>query len=146
MPVPRPARDGGSCRLWNGPAVKDARGNTNRLGGWWSSDPPSGPAAQYRTDYEVCNAWNQLTWLARCTLRRGAVVAVGPGQSVSAQTCGDAAGQESYPPNRRLWQVYVDQPWKRNTELACPAEDVDVEVDPLDVSKPKNPAAVRAAP
>lgn len=130
-------------RLWNGPAVKDARGNTNRLGGWWSADKPQGPVAQYRTDYEVCNAWNQLTWLASCTLRPGAVVVVGPGQSVSAQTCGDAGGQESYPANRRLWQIYVDQPWKRAAELSCPPESADVEVDPADVSRPKS-AAVAA--
>ncbi|WP_028999922.1 hypothetical protein [Azohydromonas australica] len=124
-------------RLWNGPGSAPAGGTTNRLGGWWSADMPSGPVAQYRRDYEVCSTWNQLTWRASCTLRRGSVVAVGPGQSVSAQTCGDAAGQESYPANRVLWQVYVDKPWTRPAELACPPETQDVEVDPNDVSQPK---------
>ncbi|NML15940.1 hypothetical protein [Azohydromonas caseinilytica] len=130
-------------RLWNGPAVRDARGNTNRLGGWWSADAPSGTVAQYRSDYEVCQTWNQLTWLARCTLRRGAVVAVGPGQSVSAQTCGDASGQESYPPNRQGWQIYIDQPWQRPQELSCPADTQDIEVNPGDVGKPKAAVAGR---
>lgn len=128
-------------RLWNGPGSAPAGGNTNRLGGWWSTDMPTGPVAQYRRDYEVCASWNQLTWRASCMLRRGSVVAVGPGQSVSAQTCGDANGLESYPANRVLWQVYVDKPWARPQELVCPPEAQDIEVDPNDVSKPKVAAA-----
>ena len=127
-------------RLWSGPAVRDGRGNTNRLGGWWSAQAPQGTTAQYRNDYAVCQGWNELTYLASCTLRRGSVVAVGPGQSVSAQTCGDAGGKESYPQNRAVWQIYVDQPWKRTEELICPAESNDLATNPADLGQPDTPA------
>lgn len=124
-------------RLWNGPAKKDTNGNTNRLGSWWSYDPPSGSIAAYRISYEVCNAWNDLTWLATCTLKAGSVVAIGPGQSVTAETCDDKTGVENYPPNTREWQTYIDKPWSRPQELQCPDVTADYEVDPDDISKRK---------
>lgn len=124
-------------RLWNGPAVKDSRGNTNRMGSWWAFDAPTGPVAGYRNDYEVCNAWNQLTWVATCTLKKGSVVAVGPGQSVSAMTCGDPTGKESYPENAAHWQVYIDKAWSRSAELVCPPDSADYEANPSDISKKK---------
>jgi hypothetical protein len=129
-------------RLWNGPQAKDANGNTNRLGGWWSADKPKGSVQQYRNNYEVCTVWNRLSFLAACTLRKGAVVAVGPGQSVSNTTCNSTS--ESYPQERVLWQIYIDQPWKRAQELSCPPDTQDVEVDPSDVSKPKLTATAAA--
>lgn len=124
-------------RMWSGPTKKNAAGLTNRIGGWWSYDAPKGTQAQYRTAYEICNGWNDLTWVAKCTLKAGAVVVIGPGQSVSAQTCGDPTGVESYPANQKDWQTYVDKPWTRPTELVCPADTEDYEADPADISKPK---------
>ncbi|WP_085315928.1 hypothetical protein [Derxia lacustris] len=124
-------------RMWNGPAKKDARGNTNRLGGWWSYDAPSGAVTGYRSNYEICQAWNDLTWVARCTLKAGAVVAVGPGQSVAPETCGDPTGKESYAVNTRDWQLYVDKPWLRSAELSCPAETADYEADPANIAQAK---------
>lgn len=127
-------------RLWNGPGSAPPGGNTNRLGQWWGARAPSGTVAQYRIDYEVCDAWNNLTWVAGCTLKKGAVVAVGPGQSVSAQTCGDPTGQETYPANPTHWQVYIYQPWTRmGTELDCPPETQDYKADPNDISKAEPP-------
>lgn len=124
-------------RLWNGPLKKDSSGNTNRLGQWWAARAPAGTRDQYRIDYEVCVAWNDLTWVAGCTLKKGAVVAVGPGQSVSAQTCGDPSGQEAYPADPTHWQVFIYQPWTRmGTELDCPPETQDYMDDPNDISKP----------
>ncbi|MDD5298399.1 MAG: hypothetical protein PHU46_15965 [Rhodocyclaceae bacterium] len=122
-------------RMWNGPGKKDARGNTNRLGGWWSYDPPRGPVSRYRSDYEICLTWNELAWVATCTLKTGAVVAIGPGQSVSAETCGDATGKENYPANAVGWQTYVDQPWARGAEFACPPDSSDYAADPEDIGK-----------
>ncbi|MGL4409250.1 hypothetical protein [Zoogloea sp.] len=122
-------------RMWNGPAKLDARGNTNRLGGWWSYDAPQGTVAKYRADYEICKAWNDLTWMATCTLKQGAVVAIGPGQSVSAETCGDPTGQEKYAANASGWQTYVDKPWARSAELVCPDVSADYTADPADISK-----------
>lgn len=128
-------------RLWNGPAKLDSRGNTNRLGGWWSYDAPKGTVQAYRTAYEICNGWNDLTWVAKCTLKAGAVVVIGPGQSVSAETCGDVTGKESYAANAKDWQLYVDKPWNRTTELDCSSTASDYEADPTDISKAKVAAA-----
>lgn len=124
-------------RMWSGPNRKNASGLTNRIGGWWGYDAPKGTQAQYRTAYEICNGWNDLTWVAKCTLKAGAVVVIGPGQSVSAQTCGDVTGAETYPANQKDWQTYVDKPWARSTELVCPADTEDYQADPADISKAK---------
>lgn len=124
-------------RMWSGPTKKDSRGNTNRMGQWWSYDAPTGPVTGYRTDYEICLGWNDLTWVATCTLKKGAVVVIGPGQSVSAESCGDPTGKESYAANNEDWQVYVSKAWSRGTELVCPAETSDYEANPQDISKPK---------
>ena len=124
-------------RLWSGPAKRDAQGHDNRLGQWWAYDAPRGTQQQYRTDYEVCVAWNDLTYVAKCTLKKGAVVAIGPGNSVSAKTCGDQAGKEAYPANPRGWQVWISKVWTRPTELDCPAPTDDYALDPTDISRPK---------
>lgn len=123
-------------RMWNGPEKKDARGFTNRIGQWWSYDAPKGKVGEYRVNYEICNGWNDLTWVATCTLKAGSVIAIGPGQSVSAETCGDPTGKESYPANPRDWQVWVAQAWARGAELVCPAEDKDYAADPDNIAKP----------
>lgn len=127
-------------RMWSGPARKDARGRTNRIGQWWSYDPPRGTRQAYRIDYEICVGWNDLTYVAACTLKKGAVVAVGPGSSVSAATCGDATGKESYPASDRAWQVWVSKLWARGEELACPPEASDYEADPDDIARPRQGA------
>ena len=124
-------------RMWSGPTKKNASGLTNRIGGWWAYDAPKGTQAQYRTAYEICNGWNDLTWVAKCTLKAGSVVVIGPGQSVSAQTCGDVTGVENYPANQKDWQTYVDKPWARPAELVCPADTEDYQADPADISKAK---------
>src|SRR5262249_55391113 len=133
-------------RMWNGPAKKDANGRTNRLGQWWAYDAPHGTQQQYRSDYEICLAWNDLTYVAKCTLKKGAVVAIGPGNSVSPKTCSDPRGKETYPANPRAWQVWISKVWARAPEFECPAETVDYEADPSDVSHPKKgvkPAAAK---
>ena len=127
-------------RMWSGPAKKDSRGNTNRLGQWWGAEPPHGTQQKYRANYEICQGWNDLTWMAKCTLKKGAVVAIGPGQSVTAKTCGDPAGKEEYAANKHDWQVWVAKAWARlgaDKELDCPAESTDYEVDAGNIAKPK---------
>lgn len=122
-------------RLWSGPDRKDARGNTNRIGGWWSHEAPRGSSAAYRVNYAICAGWNELTWVATCTIKAGAVAAIGPGQSVSAETCGDPTGKEQYPANARDWQMYVDKPWTRSSELVCPPDSSDYEADATDIAR-----------
>ena len=124
-------------RLWSGPASLDANGRTNRIGSWWTAGSPHGPAAQYRVDYEICRAWNDLTWVARCTLKKGAVVAIGPGQSVSPQTCQDPSGQEHYPADPVHWQIYVDKVWARPQDVVCEPEAEDYQASPEDVARRK---------
>jgi hypothetical protein len=124
-------------RMWNGPDKVDANGRTNRLGQWWTADPPKGRVSDYRVNYEVCVAWNDLTWVERCTLKAGAVVAAGPGQSVSAETCGDPSGEESYPASPRHWQVFIATPWTRMpAELDCPPETADYKANPKRLERP----------
>jgi hypothetical protein len=141
-------------RLWSGPDKKDANGRTNRIGSWWTYDPPRGAAAQYRVDYEICRAWNDLTFVATCTLKKGAIVAIGPGNSVSAETCGDKTGHEHYPANEGHWQLYVYRAFERvgpvdeDTELDCPDESRDYEADPrnLAIQKPRDEVRLKAHP
>jgi hypothetical protein len=127
-------------RLWAGLDVRDAQGRTSRIGQWWTFERPSGTLASFRRRYEVCVEWDTLRWVAQCTLRRGAVVVIGPGQSVSAQTCGDPTGRESYPVNDRALQVYIHEAWKRtgtpNGDLTCPDESRDYQDDPGNIAKP----------
>lgn len=126
-------------RMWSGPEKKDSRGNTNRLGQWWSYDAPTGTQASYRTAYEICEDWNELTWVVTCTLKAGAVVSIGPGQSVSAATCGDETGKEQYPANPNNWQVFVSKAWTRlgaDKELDCPDEARDYVADLANISRP----------
>lgn len=122
-------------RLWSGPEKVDARGYTNRIGQWWTFEAPAGSQADYRVAYEICAGWNDLTWVATCTLKAGSVVAVGPGQSVSAETCGS---DESYPANPAAPQVFIAKAWARMpAELDCPDASADYAADPTDLSKPK---------
>ena len=99
----------------------------------------AGLVSGYRADYEICNGWNDLTWVATCTLKKGSVVVIGPGQSVSAESCGDPTGQETYAANLEDWQVFVSKAWSRSAELVCPADTSDYEANPADISKPKAP-------
>jgi hypothetical protein len=123
-------------RLWSGPTKKDANGRDNRMGQWWGYDPPRGTQAVYRTAYEICQPWNDLTWVAKCTLKKGAVVAIGPGNSVSAKVCGDPTGKETYPANTHDWQVWISKIWERNKEIECPAATLDYEDDAADIAHP----------
>lgn len=120
-------------RLWNGP---QAVGQSNRLGSWWAFDAPKGTREGYRRAYEICGTWNELKWVATCTLKAGAVVAIGPGQSVSAVTCNDTSGYETYDVNRKDWQVFINQAWNRPTDLVCPPETADYAADPANVAQP----------
>ena len=100
----------------------------------------SGTLAGFRRKYEVCEKWDTLRWVATCTLRRGAVVVIGPGQSVSAETCGDPTGHERYPVNERDFQVYIHEAWNRTGtptgDLSCPDESRDYQDDPQDIARP----------
>jgi hypothetical protein len=136
--VVRLTRDLPVYRMWSGPDKLNASGQTNRLGSWWSFDRPTGSVSAYRSDYEICLSWNDLTWVAACTLKAGAVVAIGPGQSVDAATCANPAGPEMYGPNKKGWQVYVDRPWAQPAAVfECPPVSADYQADPWEIGRPR---------
>lgn len=62
-------------RVWN-----SARPYTEK-GAWWTFDRPQGPRARYQAAYAICPEWSALDRVVRCTLKQGARVVVGPGQS-----------------------------------------------------------------
>ena len=69
------------------------------------------------------------------------MVATGPGNSVSAHTCGDASGLEAYSANPRAWQIFVTKAWTRvgaDKELDCPDPSQDYPADSSDISRPAN--------
>jgi len=146
--VVRLTRDTAVYRLWAGPSVRDAQGRTSRIGQWWTFEAPSGTLASFRRRYEVCEKWDSLRWVAQCTLRRGSVVVIGPGQSVSADTCGDPSGRERYPANTKKFQVYIHEAWTRTgqpgAELSCPDESRDYLNDPQDIAKPYCAGSMRS--
>jgi hypothetical protein len=131
--VVRLTRDRVVYRLWAGPAVTDAEGRTSRIGQWWTFETPKGTLASFRRRYEVCEKWDSLRYVAKCTLKRGAVVVIGPGQSVSEQTC--EKPDERYPANHRDFQVYIHNAWTR-PDLECRAESLDYMDDPRDIARP----------
>ncbi len=73
----------------------------SRLGKWWAFHKPTGEVAQYRNNYEICYQFSPLDKLTRCTLKPGAKVVIGTGQSV---WCSEYL---SYPTNA-AYQIYVD--------------------------------------
>jgi hypothetical protein len=57
-------------------------GNAPAHGRHWTFAAPEGTAEQVRATYGVCKEFNDLTAIVACELPKGALVAVGPGQSV----------------------------------------------------------------
>lgn len=119
-------------RMWNGPGDEDE----NRMGQWWAAEAPSGSEAEYRKRYAVCHEWNDLTWVARCTLTAGAKVVVGPTQSVGEDLC-SLDGGEAYARSKG-WQVFIPRAWE-NLHLVCPDASSDYRADPRDLSERMTP-------
>jgi hypothetical protein len=114
-------------RMWNGPnAGINEYGTSNRIGAWWTAERPSGKAKDYRIKNAVCEDWNTLTWVARCTLKKGSIVAVGPTQSTKCKKNG-----ENYSANNTQ-QIYVDNYSTRY--IQCKKyKETDYEANPDDI-------------
>lgn len=67
-------------RVWN-----RAKSYTE-FGKWWSLAQPSGTVASYREENAICPEWSELNQLTRCTLKAGAHVVIGPGQSATCMS------------------------------------------------------------
>jgi hypothetical protein len=70
-----------------------------KLGRWWSFSRPRGPVSEYRRANAICAEWSDLDVVSECTLKAGARVVVGPGQSALCKA-------ESYPVSETN-QVFV---------------------------------------
>ena len=89
--------------------VWDASKTYTALGRWWSLNHPQGPKTQYQHENDICPEWSALDRLSQCTLKIGAYVVIGTGQSA---TCAEGVYPQSgtnqvYVPNdaqqNRLW-------------------------------------------
>lgn len=90
-------------RLW------DHRHPEWKMSEWWALEPPRGSREDYRADYVVCREWTLLDRLVMCTLKAGAKVVVGPGQSAN---CAEGASYEK----SSVLQVYIPLPVEQVTK------------------------------
>nr|WP_245635063.1 hypothetical protein [Marinobacterium profundum] len=65
--------------------VWDSARDYTRYGSWWSFQVPVGPRLQYREDNSICPSWSELDRMSACTLKVGAKLVVGPGQSAQCK-------------------------------------------------------------
>ena len=93
-------------RVWT--AAKD----WSQLGGWWSFDVPQGPVDAYREANAICPEWSDLDRVSSCTIKLGAHVVVGPGQSATCEAglgfAASAVNQVFIPNDTRIDQVFVE--------------------------------------
>ncbi|TDR81516.1 hypothetical protein [Paludibacterium purpuratum] len=87
--------------------VWDASKPYTALGGWWSFSAPQGPRDAYRQENEICPAWSALNKVSHCTIKAGALIVVGPGQSAK---CSDDLNYPTSPVN----QVYIPNDAQNN--------------------------------
>lgn len=59
--------------------------NSRRFGSYWAFEPPEGSHDEYRRAYAMCREWNVMTFCTACTLPKGALVFIGPGQSMDCR-------------------------------------------------------------
>ncbi|GIC76551.1 hypothetical protein [Moritella sp. F3] len=81
-------------RAWN------SSNSASEFGEWWALKSPRGQIAQYRSDYQICYQWSPLDKMTLCSLKAGAKVVIGTGQSATCSSYLD------YPTSAKK-QVYV---------------------------------------
>lgn len=92
--------------------VWDSSKTYTALGRWWSLRIPKGPKTQYQLKNGICPAWSALDRMSKCTLKKGAHVVIGPGQS--AECLGElypssAVNQVYVPNDAQKHQVFVER-------------------------------------
>ena len=95
-------------------------------GSWWALEVPRGPRDKYRVDNDICEEWSPLDVMTSCTIKVGAQIVIGPGQSAQCanpQTLlpASAVNQVFIPNDTRAQppQVFVENctagsPWPAN--------------------------------
>lgn len=92
-------------RVWDHARPASARGR------WWSLTRAQGPVDRYREQNAICPEWSALDRVSVCTLRVGARVALGPGQSATCangSTYPASATNQLYVPNDEHLGYIVD--------------------------------------
>lgn len=92
-------------RVWN-----SAKSYTE-FGRWWSLSKPTGPVESYRQENAICPEWSDLNQLTRCSIKVGARVVIGPGQSATcmAMMYEKSAVNQVYMANdTRINMLYVE--------------------------------------
>ena len=121
-------------------------GRNNRFGGWWTHVPPGKgiSKADYRRRYEICENFNRdLDRVVQCWIYPGALLLVGPGQSVSEDTCGKSGESYASDTGKDNLQIYIFEMFNHNflsrngqtplkdleQYIGCPAESDDRSFD-----------------
>ncbi len=81
-------------RVWN------STNPHSQYGSWWALELPVGEVSAYRAGFEICYQWSPLDRLATCSLKPGARLVLGDGQSASC------SAHLTYPPSPRQ-QVFI---------------------------------------
>lgn len=87
--------------------VWDSAKSYTLYGGWWALDLPKGPRDEYRVKNDICPEWSPLNIMSSCTIKVGAKVVIGPGQSAK---CADG----SVIPASATNQVYIPNDSRNN--------------------------------
>lgn len=75
-------------------------------GSWWSFVLPEGPKQKYREDNGICPSWSALDRMSSCSIKVGAKIVVGPGQSAQCE-------QMTYPKSP-VNQVFIPNDSRNN--------------------------------
>jgi hypothetical protein len=92
-------------------------GRNNRFGGWWTHVPPGNGVSKsdYRRRYEICESFNHdLDQVERCWIYPGALLLIGPGQSVDEQTCGKPGESYASDSGKENLQIFIFEMFSHN--------------------------------
>lgn len=111
---------------------KDPRtGLNNRFGGWWTHIPPAKGTSKgdYRRHYEICGSFNpDLDRVVKCRIYPGALLLIGPGQSVDEQTCGKPGESYAADTGMENLQIFLFAMFSHRFTISdekTPLQDVD---------------------
>jgi len=81
--------------------VWDATKTYTLYGGWWSFNQPQGPRDRYQVENDICPEWSALDRMSSCSIKVGAKIVVGPGQSATCEqsTLPKSAANQVFIPN-----------------------------------------------
>lgn len=107
------------------------RTGRGRVGGWWTPLPPARGVSrlEYRRRYEICERFNpDLDRVVACRLYPGALLVIGPGQSVDEKTCGKAGENYAADGEKRNLQIYLFEAFRHQftiRDAQTPLQDID---------------------